>query len=163
MDDSSLMRRRQRFADLAGVVESTRWWELADELTQWLSLHILRNDVLDAFRFTERINRKNVGMVESRCCYDFTAQAFQRSVAAGDGRRKDFNGDFPAQIGIARKIDLTHTAATQQFKNFIRAQHLRYGEFLHEHLSGLSQIFQLSGILPVAQKAGCFFVNGGVV
>src|ERR1700729_2921924 len=120
--------------DLDAVVDHFSDWQWAtfQLLPQGLALQQFGDQIGCAFECAKAVNSKNVGMVQGRGRLRLLLKSTQPIRILRDKRWQDFDRDFTFQNRVARAIDLTHSARTQQAENFIaikfRARDQRHGE-----------------------------------
>ena len=58
-------------------------------------------------------------MVQRRQDLCFTLETREPFIVVGKLIRKDFDGDVPAELSVARAIDLTHAALANELEDFV--------------------------------------------
>src|SRR5207244_3278212 len=93
-----------------------------DAIRQGFAFHQLENQETSALRLLDIMNRRDVGVIERRQCFGFTLKAAKAIVIAREFFGQYLDGDVAFQSRIARTVDLTHPAFTQQCSNLVRTE-----------------------------------------
>ena len=91
-------------------------------------------------RFTDFINRADVGMIEGRCSAGFVKKPVLFEPVVGDVRSQKLEGNAAVKPGVVGPEDNAHPAFTQFLKNPVMgyglAQHHLYPRFTYDALAG---------------------------
>ncbi|MGC1645148.1 MAG: hypothetical protein WA741_04910 [Candidatus Sulfotelmatobacter sp.] len=124
MNDPFVVRRRQALCDLSAVVDDSphRQRPTAQLHPQGLTLQALGDQIRRALIGADVVNRKNVGVVQSR---NYPCLGFKSLQPFGVSRqlfRQDLDGNIPTQPGIFGTVDFTHATRAKEGLNFIGAE-----------------------------------------
>ena len=130
MDDAFFMRRRQAARDLLPVVDclAHRQWPTPNCLCQRHPLEQFRYQVWDPRVGSHLVDRKNVGMIQSRRGFCFYFESLQPLRIRQDELRQDFDGHVALQPGIARAVYLAHAARPKGREYFILTESCARGQ-----------------------------------
>src|SRR5262245_9298585 len=124
MNDVFGVRRRQTVRDLLRVLDRPPWSKrsLIQLLAQFLPFKQFGNDVGGAFVNTDIEYSQYIRVIQASRCACFLFETAQAVRIARISRGEDFDGDVSIQARIARAINFTHSATSQQRRNFIVAE-----------------------------------------
>src|SRR5579863_3053527 len=124
MDDAFVVGGGKRIGELRGEFHklTSRNGIRAQSLTQTFAFQEFRNEKGHALVLTYEVDGENVGVLQSRCGLSLLAETAQAVGILQIAGMENFYGDVASESGVARSIDLPHSAGTQQGENFVRAQ-----------------------------------------
>jgi hypothetical protein len=94
-----------------------------EALLQGLALEQLHHDEYLALgRFSDVVDRADVGVLQGRHCLRFTLESLAGSNRIGDMRRQQLDGHVPGQSLIARLVDLAHATRTDGGNDLVGAE-----------------------------------------
>ena len=82
-----------------------------------LALEQLHGDKRSAFKFSNIVNRADVGVIERGCGACFPAESLDRLRVQRNVIRKEFQSNIAAQARVRGFVDHAHSSATQFFQN----------------------------------------------
>ncbi len=124
MDDAFFVGGGKRIRELHGEFHkfASRYGIRAQALTQTFALQEFGNQKGHTLVFTNEVDGKNIGVCKSRCGLSLLAETPQAIGILQIAGMENFYGDVASERGVARSIDLSHSAGAQQGENFVRAQ-----------------------------------------
>jgi len=121
MNDAQLVRRFQRFSNLPRkrqcFIERNR--PARDPLREILALDQFHHEGVQASRFLDRIDRRDVGVIERRERLRLALEPRHALRVVGERVRQDLDRGIAMQPCIARPIDLAHAAGADQRDDFV--------------------------------------------
>ena len=84
-----------------------------EALPERLAFDQLHDDVRGIIDDTQLEHRDQVGMIEGAGRSRLLLESFQPVGICREGRRQDFDGDVPVELGVAGAIDLAHAAGAE--------------------------------------------------
>ena len=111
MNDAFFVRGFQRLRDLSGNAQRFRDWEGPAEI---LPFHQFKYQPVGIAGFLQSVDRRDIGVVQRSQRPRFTAQAREALGIARKLGGQRLDGDVPAQLRIARPINLAHPASAQE-------------------------------------------------
>ena len=124
MDDALLVRRFERVGDLLRdwqrFVERDR--AARDPLRQILALDQFHHEGVQAGRFLDRIDRRDVRMIQRRERLRLALEPRHAFGVGGERVRQDLDRDLAAERRVRRPVDLPHAALTDQRGDFVDAE-----------------------------------------
>ena len=116
MNDTHLVGKGEPFDNLRREVERLLYleWPLFEQICELLAPDELHSNESDAVFFSNLENGSNVRMIERGRRLGFLHESLMAArVRLHEGRGEDFDGDFPVQQQVPRKVDLPHAAAAE--------------------------------------------------
>ncbi len=112
MDDAVAVRLVERIGDLAREIDrlSARQRSLLESVRQRLALEVLHDEVRDACRFPNVIERADVRVIERRDALRFALEPCTKLGIGRERGRQHFHGDGALEARVTRLIDLAHAA-----------------------------------------------------
>ena len=124
MDDAFFVGCGQRIRELRGEFHELACWYgiRAQALTQTFAFQEFGNQKGYTLVFADEVDSKDVGVGKSRGGLSLLAETAQAIGILQIVGMENFYGDVASERGVARSIDLSHSADAQQGDNFVRAQ-----------------------------------------
>ena len=124
MNDPFLVCFGERVGDATTDATDIRLGErmAANHFRERLTGDVLHRDEDSPFRFFERMNRGDVGVVELRGSARFAAHARDRFGVGGDRLRKNLDGHDAAKSNIFRFPHFPHSARADLLDQLVRAE-----------------------------------------
>ncbi len=122
--DPLLVRRGETGRDGARVLErpADRERTAGEARPQRFSLEQLRHDVGRALVGSHVVDREDVRVVQLPGRLGLQLEAPQPVGVGRERRRQDFDRDLALQAGVARPVDLAHSAGAERRDDFIRSE-----------------------------------------
>ena len=98
-----------------------RNWMTCDPFGERLAFDELHHQVVDTIGHLEPVQGSDAGMVQRGEEPGFTLETRDPFRVPCERFEKDFDGDFPAELGVARAIDVAHPARAQGREDFVHA------------------------------------------
>jgi hypothetical protein len=118
--DALRVREIQRVRGLHGDIDNLgRCHSTADPRQKRLSVDVLHDDEGDAIALADVVNGGHVRMVQRGCGLRFAREAVHAVHVRRELFGQDFQGDGPVQSRIAREVDLSHSAGTEQRQDLV--------------------------------------------
>ena len=108
----------------------------------------------------DRMNRDDVGMVQSRDRAGLALEPFAPLGIGRKGGRQNLDGDFTAQARIARPVDFAHSARTDGADDFVRTESTAGAQRHRPRISYPPSLEPASKVM-VGLLAGIFRIIGG--
>ena len=118
--DPDRVNRFQRVADLSGDAERLLHRQRAtrDAIREGFAFHQFENEKTSALRLPNIMNRRDVGVIE-RCQYlGFALKAAYPIRITRELFRQDLDRDITLQFQIPSTVNLTHSPATEEPRDF---------------------------------------------
>jgi hypothetical protein len=130
MDDAMLVRFGESIGDAASDAADIRLRQRAarDEGRERLAFDELHHDERAPFRFLERMDRRNVRVVELRGGSRFAPHARDCFGVRSNLLREDLDRDVAAEARVLCPPDLAHAAGADASDQLVRAEHLVGGD-----------------------------------
>src|SRR5437773_2218004 len=124
MDDALLVRRFERvgnrFGDGQRLVQRKR--TLREAIGKRRALDELLDERVDAARFLEAVNRRDIRMIERREELRFAPEPRNTVAIQRERFRQYFQGDVAIERRVSRAIDLAHAARAEWPGDFVRSK-----------------------------------------
>ena len=118
--DALRVREIQRVRGLHGDIDNLgRCHSTADPRQKGLSFDVLHDDEGDAIALADVVDGGHIRMVQRGCGLRFAREALHAVRVRRELSGQDFQRDGPVQSRIAREVDLSHSAGTEQRQDLI--------------------------------------------
>ncbi len=124
MNNALFVCRSQRLADLCRDLQRVfEWnWAAPDLFRECFASNELQDQKTRAVRFVDIVDCCDIGMVQRCEHFSFPLKSCQTLRIATEFVRKNLDGDFALQFGVARSVDFAHTALAEQSGDLVRAE-----------------------------------------
>src|SRR5947208_6079053 len=94
-------------------------WPCEDQLAQILARQVLHDNERAALKFTDLVDRADVGVIERGSSASLAAESFEGLSILGHVVGQKLERDKAAELGVFRLVDHTHPPATQILQNAV--------------------------------------------
>ena len=124
MNDSAFVRCGEPVRDLEGQVDhlANRDRAAIHSPAKRLAFEHLGHDERHARIGADVVHRKNIGMVQRRGSAGFLLESMETIDVSGKRGGQHLDGDVAPEPRIVGAVDLSHSAAAQRRKDFVRAE-----------------------------------------
>ena len=124
MDDPLLVRRFERLGDLSRDRQRLVAWNrtLPDAIGERGPFHQFEDERLHVFRILERVNGRDVRMIERREHLRFAREPRETVRIEKKGVGQDLQSNVAIQLRIAGAVDLSHATFADQRGDFVDAE-----------------------------------------
>ena len=146
MDTPVLVRVRERVGERDEQRAETLEWQgfSVQRFRQRLALDALHDDERGALDLLERVDRRDIRVVELRRRLGLPPEHLQPLGVVRDRLREHFDRDLAVQLGVAREINLAHSTLADGRENLVRAE-LRSDVEGHRHRNFGIRAVRVSG------------------
>ena len=123
MDDAVLVRRFERFRDLAGDVQRLRQWQRPgrDPTGERRPIDELEDEIPALVHDFDAVDRADVRMIERGEDLGLALEPRDAFGVACQGIGQRFDRDVPVEPRVARAVDFAHAAGAKRRSDFIGA------------------------------------------
>ena len=120
VDDALVVGELQRVANLRhdGQRLARRNAAGVEQLPQVHAVHEFHEEIKQAVRPAEFVNRHDAGMIELRQRLGFAGEAFGKRGVVADAGRQNFQRDDAVQFLLPRLVNRAHAALADEFEDF---------------------------------------------
>ena len=124
VNNSSFMRCGQSASDVHSVLDGPACWQRpsGETVSQRLTIEQFGDDEWEAVVMADIEDGDDVGMAQRRSGTSLLLESRQAFGIRGERARQNLDGDVTSEAGIAALVDLSHPAAAEQRRDFVRAE-----------------------------------------